>query len=756
MPFAWIALAFAVGILTADLVELPGWLGWFTSGVALLLAAMSLLAEEKGWRAGCFIRRLPGTRLPISFLPLLFFLGFSLYLSNHPVVNASTLQYYEDCGCQVGIEGTIVEPPETSGNLTRVVLQAESFTVGGDRHPDHSRILITLSARNDLHYGDELSVTGTPAATAKKLADDSFSRSLAARRIFTRLASPQVEKVTPVDGFSISGWLYKLRDRSMDLIKAMFPAPESGLMAGILLGPRGEIPPDVYQTFQETGTSHIIAISGFNMAILAGLISGLCVRLLGKWRGAGVAIVTLVLYSVLVGGSASVIRAAIMASLGILAGLLGRKQAGVNTLFLAAFVMLGFNPFILWDVGFQLSFTATLGLIWFAAPFQSGFKVIAGRWLPAAWLEKTAALVGEYFLFTLAAQLTTFPLLLLYFHRLPVVALLANPLVLPAQPPLMVLGGLAVILGHVWLPVGKVFSLAALPFASYTLRINGWLAGLHLPGVWLPQVTTVAMVVYYGLLIALVYWKPLQERIKSQILPLAGLGLAALAAFGACQALADRPDGRLHIYLADGSASGAVLVRSPSGRYVLAGTGQDGLSLLEFTGQRLPRLESVLDAVILDDRDAAGIRALTTALPQLRPAAIYLTGEAGNDAAQGDLRSTAREFGLEPLSIYGGDVLNLGDDANMMVEDTEEGKGPIRIEWRGFTMQLYPPEGKCEGGSALVVVSDQSWACPANPPALAILLDEGEPPVDGWVDLAAHGWIHIQTDGSQVWAESEH
>ncbi len=755
MPFAWIALAFAVGILTADLVEVPGWLGWVASVAALLVAGMSLLAEKKGWRAGMFALRLSGTRLSVSFLPFLFFLGFSLYLSGYPAENTGTLYYYNDSRRQVLIQGSIVEPPETSANFTRIVLRLKTFTIGGESFSDHSRVQVTLPAREGLQYGDELSVTGTPASIAQSEEDGSYARSLAARRVFTNLASPQVKTVTPVSGFSLAGWLYKLRDRSIQLIKAMFPAPESGLITGILLGSRGDIPPEVYQAFRATGTSHIIAISGFNMVILAGLISSLCVSLLGKWRGAGVAILALILYSVLVGGSASVIRAAIMASLGILAALLGRKQAGVNTLFLAAFVMLGFNPFILWDVGFQLSFAATLGLIWFADPFQSGFKAIAGRWLPPIWLEKTAAVVGEYFLFTLAAQLTTFPLLLFYFHNLPVVALLANPLVLPAQPPLMVLGGSAVLLGHVWLPLGKVLSLAALPFASYTLRVNGWLAGLHLPGVWLPQISTVSMAAYYGLLIALVYWKPLRERVKSQMLPIAGLGLAALAAYGACLALAERPDGRLHIYLADGDASGAVLVRSPSGRYVLVGTGEDSLSLLEFTGQRLPRMTHALDAVILDGSDAAGIRSLTAALPQLRPASIYLTGDGGSAAALAGLRSAAGEYGLEPLSLTGGAVLNLGDGAVLVYKDTRAGVEPIHMEWQDFSMMFFPQKVDCETGSA-VVVSEEVWSCPAGPPALSILLDEGGQPEDGWIDQAAHGWIHIQTDGSQFWVESEH
>ena len=153
------------------------------------------------------------------------------------------------------------------------------------------------------------------------------------------------------------------------------------------------------------------------------------------------------LYTILVGVDASVVRAALMGGLSLLAAQFGRRQEGINSLAFVATLMAIVNPHVLWDVGFQLSFTATLGLILYAEPLSQWFTWAASRFLPAAAAVRLAKPVGEYFLFTLAAQVLTLPVILYHFQRLSWISLLANPLILPAQPPVMIMGGISVLGG---------------------------------------------------------------------------------------------------------------------------------------------------------------------------------------------------------------------------------------------------------------------------------------------------------------------
>jgi competence protein ComEC len=188
-------------------------------------------------------------------------------------------------------------------------------------------------------------------------------------------------------------------------------------------------------------------ICGFNITILAGLFFKIFNHFLGRWRGALAAGIGIALYTLLVGANPSVVRAAIMGGLALFARQVGRRQDGLAGLAFTAAIMALIDPYVLWDVGFQLSFAATLGLVLYGTPSQAALASMAGRVLPPAEAQRLASLVGEYFLFTLAAQLTALPVTIAHFQRLSLSALIANPLILPVQPAVMVLGGLAVVLG---------------------------------------------------------------------------------------------------------------------------------------------------------------------------------------------------------------------------------------------------------------------------------------------------------------------
>ena len=165
-------------------------------------------------------------------------------------------------------------------------------------------------------------------------------------------------------------------------------------MAGILLGVETGIPRPVQEAFKDTGTSHIIAISGFNITILSGMLATGFGRWLGP-RGGGVAAgVGITAYTILVGADAAVVRAAIMGGLSLFARQVGRRQAGLNSLAFCAAMMALFTPKILWDVGFQLSFAATLGLVLYADPLTGAFIRWSTRFLPEAMANRLAGPAG--------------------------------------------------------------------------------------------------------------------------------------------------------------------------------------------------------------------------------------------------------------------------------------------------------------------------------------------------------------------------
>ena len=193
-----------------------------------------------------------------------------------------------------------------------------------------------------------------------------------------------------------------------------------------------------------------------NITIIAAIFISLFHRLLGLRRGILLAGLGIAFYTILVGADAAVVRASIMGGVTLLARILGRGTHDYRLLFDRADPYDTINPHCPMGFGFQLSFAATLGLnSLFPSPGRvSSFEQHRGgfRKRPA---KKLAPPINEFILFTLAAQITTLPLTVYYFQRFPLSSLIANPVILPVQPPLMILGGIATLAGMLWIPIGR-------------------------------------------------------------------------------------------------------------------------------------------------------------------------------------------------------------------------------------------------------------------------------------------------------------
>jgi competence protein ComEC len=201
-----------------------------------------------------------------------------------------------------------------------------------------------------------------------------------------------------------------------------------------------------------------------NITIIAAIFMSFFRRILGTRKGLIVAGIGIFTYTILVGGDAAVVRAAIMGALTLLALRLGRQTYGFASLSAAATIMTAIDPNVLWDVGFQLSFAATLGLMLFTPPLERWFTRFAASFLSLEHATNLTKPVSEFALYTIAAQLMTLPLSVAYFQQLSLTSFIANPVILPAQPLLMITGGIATIAGMIWIPLGRILAMLAWAF----------------------------------------------------------------------------------------------------------------------------------------------------------------------------------------------------------------------------------------------------------------------------------------------------
>ena len=394
----------------------------------------------------------------------------------------------------VTLVGRVVAEPDRRDRGTEYRLLLEVSPEAEPTTPRRGLLLVQAPRFPPFAYGDLLRVRGEPESPPV-LEDFDYRAYLARKGIHSLMRRPRIERLAG-GGAAWRHALIALRQRGRAALAAGLPEPEAALATGILLGDDRGIPKPLAEAFRASNTTHVIAISGANITLLASFLAATLGRLLGRRRALPCILGILLAYSLLVGGDAAVVRAALMGGLSLLALQLGRAADAQAGLMAAAWLMTLWNPQTLWDLGFQLSFAATVGLIRFAGPMVAACRAWLAARLPGAAAHRLSGLAGEMLLVTLAAQLTTWPIIAHSTGQVSLVGLLANALILPAQPALMGLGALTLAGGLLWPPLGRLCgSLAWLP-ATWTVRVVAFLGSL--PGAshaW--RMPLVAMLAWY-------------------------------------------------------------------------------------------------------------------------------------------------------------------------------------------------------------------------------------------------------------------
>lgn len=317
-------------------------------------------------------------------------------------------------------------------------------------------VAATLPAFPELRAGMTVRVSGRLRPPPD---DDPYGEYLRRTGASGSLAARSLEVVEEAQDVSLQA----LRDGAGDALRRSLPEPEAGLAAGILVGLRERVDRTLAADFTTAGVSHVVAISGWNIAIVGGIMGAL---LRGRPRRVLALAVgtTITAYVFAAGASPSVVRAAVMAGVVLAARESGRAGRAASALGMAAAILLVLDPAMIGDAGFRLSVAATAGLLAWATPFGDRLQRLAAGRLPA-WLAESLGI-------SLAAQLATLPDVLATFGRLSLVAPVVNLAVVPLVPPSMAGGFLALLAGAATMAgaPGLLAVLAGLP---------GWLL-LHL------------------------------------------------------------------------------------------------------------------------------------------------------------------------------------------------------------------------------------------------------------------------------------
>jgi competence protein ComEC len=325
----------------------------------------------------------------------------------------------------------------------------------------HGRVLIkTKLYAHQYNYGDEVFFEGK-LEKPENFLDFDYQAYLAKEGIYSVANYPKIEIVGYQPNSFVKAYLLKIKNSFEEKINNILPEPESGFLNGLILGERQSMNKDLKEKMQKSGTSHLVALSGYNITIICSAVLSLLL-FFGLKRGIAfwLAVLFVVLFVLMTGASASVVRAGIMGVLFLLSQKVGRLYHPRNALFLAGAMMILINPKILrFDFAFQLSFAATLGLIYFYPFLEKVLK--AGKSSFFNWRNILAT--------TLAAQLAVLPLIILRFGYFPIVSPISNIFILSLIPITMFFGFLVGVLGFLFFGLANVLGL--IPYLLLKIEI---------------------------------------------------------------------------------------------------------------------------------------------------------------------------------------------------------------------------------------------------------------------------------------------
>jgi competence protein ComEC len=459
--------------------------------------------------------------------------------------------------------------------------------------------------------------------------------------------------------------LEQLRRSAAAAISLALPEPQAGLAAAMSIGLRDIVPRDVSNDFRVSGLSHVVAISGWHIAML-GAVVGALLGGIGRRPRTIIVVAAIAAYSIFAGASPSILRAAVMASVVLLARESGRSGSAAAGLALTVAGMLLLDPATVGDIGFQLSVAATCGLLVWSSRTSTWLRTRLPHRTPRWFVESLAV--------SSAAQLATLPLILFHFASLSLVAPLANLLIAPLVAPAMLLTAVALVVG-VLIGIG----IPALFFAPLSLvgsLVIGSTIAIAEACAAVPF-ATLAVTEPVNLFAALagsaaIGWFALRRQGKGQPAPtrdehaaagisrrmalgaaVAGLAIILVAANGA------RPDGRLHVTVLDVGQGDAIFLQGPRGGRALIDTGPDPGRLIALLDARIPSWDRRLDLVVITHPHEDHISGMAALLDRYRIGEIVEPGMIGPGPGDAAFRQRLAQTGRQSRTIAAGDHLTL-------------------------------------------------------------------------------------------------
>ena len=546
--------------------------------------------------------------------------------------------------------------------------------------------LVAQRVRPFLRYGDTLRVSGS-VERPEPIGDFDYAAWLESQGIVGVMWARDIEVVATGGGSRLSAELHRVRSALAGAMQRSIAAPQAGLAQALLLGIRSELPQPVKESFRDAGMSHLLAISGLHVGVVMALTLAAISALVGRHNPWAILSAGTVIwgYAVLSGLDPPVVRAAIMGSLFLAQGLLGRGIRGLTALLLAGAAMLVVDPTLLRSLSFQLSFTAMAGVILglpMITALTSSIRALStsDAWA-ARWGTHGLSLLIASTVISTTTTLATLPLVAWHFGEIPLMSVPATILAMPAMPAALLGAAATSVTGVVAPPLAVgVGTLVWAPLA-WLIWVAEAMPPVLLPAPWLTAPVAVGWLVAMWLLAVLVSAGRVRRAVaglrrRPRWRPTGATALMAAAAPVAVtvallligQFASARPDGLLHVYALDVGQGDAILVVTPDGQQMLVDGGPDAEITLPAVASLMPPGDRSLDVVTATHLDSDHVGGLLGVLDRYQAGAVLQGGDTSETAAlHPQWKAVLRDRQHRVVSVHAGHRVRLGSEVTLEV-----------------------------------------------------------------------------------------
>ncbi len=445
------------GVLVSSFADIPPFYSLVIGTVTFLFAVgIRLLGKHKD-------------RIVIGsiFFVILFSLGTVRFSATKDVLN-ETLTSFENR--RIGLVGTIIREPDERLSGTLLTLDNLSFGIDGRGEAIEGRVLVRSPKYPVFAYGDRVSVSGM--LEKPKAFETGDGRMFDYEKYLDRFGvsfiinRPIIERVSEGEGNPVVARLFTMKQALLKSLARVIPAPQSELLGGIIFGSQRGLPEEKALEFRRAGLVHIVVLSGYNLSVVADWIMR-ATQFLPRMLGLSLGALSIVLYALMAGASATAVRASVMALLVILAQASRRTYNVSRALVVAGVAMIAANPKVLvFDRSFQLSFLATIAVIYVSPLIEPKLKYITERLGMRAIISST-----------IATNIMVLPLVLYMSGMLPLLSLPANILALPVVPAAMLFGIVTSVIGLLGSSLAFPFGFVTNLFLSWIIAVASWFGG---------------------------------------------------------------------------------------------------------------------------------------------------------------------------------------------------------------------------------------------------------------------------------------